>query len=193
MGFNKLVADLCGKPVLAHVLIKVSTIETLDPKILVLGFEHDRVLSVARSYGLERFKVVVNAEYEKGLSTSMRRAIKAAWNVDAYMFIHGDMPLVRKETIEELARFYAEKRPLILIPRYKGVRGLPVTVSSELRSELARIEGDRGARALFGKYRDEIVYIDVDDEFIIFDIDTPEDLELARRMCERNRNGNNNL
>ena len=185
MGFNKLIADLCGMPVLAHVLVKVCSIDSLDPKILVVGFEHDRVLSAAKNYGLEKFKVAINREYERGLSTSMRKALELAMNVDAFMFIHGDMPLIKAETIERLASLYMEREPLILIPRYMGTRGSPVIVSSALREELSRIEGDIGARALFGKYRERITYVDVDDEYILFDIDTPEDLKRARSLCSQ--------
>ena len=187
MGFNKLTADLCGAPVLGHVTSKVASITGFHARILVVGFEHQKVLSAVRGYGLEEFHVVYNSSYKSGLSTSMRLGINAAGSSAAYMFIHGDMPFVRKTTIETLINVFEEKRPLILAPVYKGRRGLPVIVDSRLESELARIEGDVGARAIFSRYSKDMLLLDVEDEFILFDIDSPRDLEHARRICNHMR------
>jgi molybdenum cofactor cytidylyltransferase len=183
MGFNKLTADLCGAPVLGHVMLKVASIEGFHARVLVVGFEHEKVLSAVGEYGLDAFRVVVNREYFKGLSSSMRLGLEAAGPSAAYMFIHGDMPFVRRGTMERLLGEFSERRPLILAPTHRGRRGLPVIVDARLRRDLMEVAGDIGARAVFGKYAGDLALVEVDDEFILFDIDTPSDLDAARRLC----------
>lgn len=183
MGFNKLVADLCGRPVVSYALGLASSVERFSRRLVVVGFERDRVVKVVEEACGGLFEVVGNEEHREGIASSIRAAVSHAPGASAYAFIHGDMPFVRRETLEALLDHFIEGSPLIAVPRYKGVRGLPVIVSGELAGELKKLRGDVGARTLFSKYSRRVLFVDVEDEYVVFDIDTPEDLEKARAIC----------
>lgn len=94
MGFNKLVAPVCGKPLLQHVLDLVAGVGLFSERVLVLGYMHEAVYrSIDRSI-LDMFRVVVNESYSEGLSSSVRRAImEIQGGVDAIMFFNGTLHL----------------------------------------------------------------------------------------------------
>jgi molybdenum cofactor cytidylyltransferase len=186
MGFNKLVAPVCGKPLLQHVLDLVAGVGLFSERVLVLGYMHEAVYrSIDRSI-LGMFRMVVNESYSEGLGSSVRRAImEIQGGVDAIMFFNGDTPFVRRSTVLKLLDVYRSLKPLIVAPSHRGVRGTPVLLDSSLRGELLNLKGDIGARAIFHKYGDKMVVVDVEDPGVLLDIDTPEDLRKANNMCYR--------
>jgi len=184
MGFNKLVAPVCGKPLIQHVLELVAGVELFSERVLVLGYMHGDVYrSIDRSI-LEMFRVVVNESYFEGLGSSVRKAVmEVQEGVNAIMFFNGDTPFVKRSTVLKLLDVYGSLKPLIVAPSHRGVRGTPVLLDSSLRGELLSLRGDVGARSIFPRYRDRMVVVDVEDPGILFDIDTPEDLMKANNMC----------
>jgi molybdenum cofactor cytidylyltransferase len=64
--------------------------------------------------------------------------------------------------------------------QYMGRRGHPVGFAAELYSELIALTGDQGAKRLVSRYPAHAVL--VDDAGVLLDVDTPQDLEEARRI-----------
>jgi molybdenum cofactor cytidylyltransferase len=184
MGFNKLLAPVCGKPLLQHVLDLVARVELFSERILVLGYMHENICKGIDRSILGMFRVVVNEGYSEGLSSSVRRAVmEIQGDIDAIMFFNGDTPFVREGTVLKLLDVYRSLKPLIVAPSYRGVRGTPVLIDLSLRGELLNLRGDVGARAIFHRYGDRMFLVDVEDPGVLIDIDTPEDLEKANKMC----------
>jgi molybdenum cofactor cytidylyltransferase len=62
-------------------------------------------------------------------------------------------------------------------PVYNKVIGHPVIFHRSLISEIINLEGDIGAKKVIEKYKDKAYFVEVNDEGVLIDIDTPKDLE----------------
>ena len=58
-----------------------------------------------------------------------------------------------------------------------GQRGHPVAFGGALGDELARLDGDEGARSLLARHAERLVAVPVGDPGIFRDVDTPSDLQ----------------
>ncbi|MFC7078904.1 nucleotidyltransferase family protein [Halorussus caseinilyticus] len=175
-GGNKLLADLDGRPVVAHAARTLAE-SSLDAAVAVVG--HDRE-AVERALP-DGFGIVANPDYEAGQSASVRRAVESARerDADAVLFALGDMPRVSVETVDSIVRAYRELRddpdaPGIVAPRYDGYRGNPVLFDARYFDELASVEGDTGGRALLAS--EPVTWVSVPDPGIHRDVDTVGDL-----------------
>lgn len=88
----------------------------------------------------------------------------------------GDMPLLSVKTLQALCA--QAGRRAIVRPIYLGQQGHPVLFGRDFWAELARLDGDNGARAVIERYREYYREIAVSDAGVCTDVDTPEDLKL---------------
>ena len=148
----------------------------LDEIIVVLG--HD-AQSIQGQIDFEGVNVVVNKDYPRGQSTSLKAGLNhiSAWSAAA-MFLLGDQPLVDDQVIDTLITGYEESHKPIVIPMFDGRRGNPVIIGRELFGELAAtVQGDTGARVLFKRHAGEIHLVELDRRCIHVDVDTMEDYQ----------------
>jgi molybdenum cofactor cytidylyltransferase len=68
-------------------------------------------------------------------------------------------------------------------PSREGRRGNPILWARRFFPELLKLEGDIGARKLAASYSEGVAEIEVTDDGAFFDIDTPEALDLARKVA----------
>ena len=64
---------------------------------------------------------------------------------------------------------------LIVVPRHRGKRGHPVILSRKLFNELLAAPLDQGAKTVVNAHPNETLAIDVDDQGVTIDIDTPDE------------------
>ncbi|WP_144631835.1 NTP transferase domain-containing protein [Bordetella genomosp. 13] len=83
-----------------------------------------------------------------------------------------DMPWLRPATIRHIA-LHSRSHP-IAAPVYQAQRGHPVAFSAALWPELARLEGDTGARDVLRRHG--VHLLPVDDPAVLVDVDLPTDL-----------------
>ena len=177
MGANKLLADVNGEPMIRRTVMAVG--QAADQTLVVTGRDQNEIEAALAGLPV---RVVHNANFADGLSTSLRRGIGALpVETDAAIIALGDMPLVTAETLRRLIAAYnpAEHRS-ICVPVYKGERGNPVLWGRQHFEALAGLEGDKGARVLFRTHSEEIVEVEILDESVLMDADTPEALERIR-------------
>lgn len=174
MGANKLLADLGGKPVLAHVLEAMK--EAGLPAIVVTGNAEAEIAAMADRFG---FPSIHAARYADGLSQSLAAGIAAVpddWSAGLVML--GDMPGVSAEHIAGLA--VAADANRIAVPVHNGKRGNPVAWGRRYFARLRGLEGDVGGKALLAEFADDIVEVPIESDAIFMDVDTPEALAAAR-------------
>jgi molybdenum cofactor cytidylyltransferase len=73
----------------------------------------------------------------------------------------------------------------ICVPTWKGKRGNPVLWARRFFPEMLQLKGDFGAKELMGKYAELVVEVEMNDNAIVIDIDTPEALEAFRNKNHR--------
>lgn len=179
MGFPKLTATLCGKTVLEHVLEK-ARIVGFTKRVIVLGAGSDLV---REKVDLNGFLVLFNPDYTKGISASLKVGLEVLRELDAVVVLLGDVPYVKTDTILRLMREHERLRPALTVPVHRGKRGNPVVIDTAVLSLVTKLEGDRGASQLFSKVG-SVLFVEVDDEGIYMDVDTPEDLSRAASLCD---------
>mgnify|MGYP001492113997 CR=1 FL=1 len=111
-----------------------------------------------------------------GMGYSIAAGVSAIPDAGGWLMLPGDMPMVRSETLLEVARELAHHA--VVFAQHKGVRGHPVGFSAELYSELSALRGDEGARRLVARY--PAIGVEVDDPGVLIDVDTEADLESVR-------------
>jgi molybdenum cofactor cytidylyltransferase len=176
-GPNKMLADFGGKPIVRHA-VEAALASRARPVIVVTGHEGDRVAAAVKGLNATR---VHNPDYAEGLSTSLKVGIGALPpDTDVAVVALGDMPDVTGALIDKLA---AAINPvagaLVAVPTREGRRGNPVAWSRRFFEDLAKLEGDTGARHLIVQNNEAVIEVPVEDEGAFLDIDTPEALAQA--------------
>lgn len=177
MGSNKLLADVNGQPMIRRSVAAMR--QAADLTVVVTGRDAEAIATALDGLPVT---LVHNAQFAAGLSTSLRAGIAALPpDTDVAVIALGDMPLVGPDVVRRLIAAYspAEHRS-ICVPVFKGERGNPVLWGRQHFEALKGMSGDRGARVLFDQLIDEIVDVEMADEAVLLDADTPEALESLR-------------
>jgi molybdenum cofactor cytidylyltransferase len=143
------------------------------PNVIVVVREGDEKLQAA--FEAENATVQVSTDAHLGMGHSLVCGIEASGHANGWVIALADMPFLKSETIEAIAR-RIEYGGRIAIPTYRGERGHPVGFGSRYRDELLKLGGDAGARALVAAHGDDVEVIDCDDAGVLRDIDTRADL-----------------
>jgi molybdenum cofactor cytidylyltransferase len=169
---NKLLLSWSGKR-MVEVVVDALVVGGCEEVVVVVGHQRE---AVAAALAGKRVRMVDNPHYAEGLSTSIRAGIDAAGAGGAgYLFALGDMPGLKAATVAALRRaFAALGEQAIVVPTRCGRRGNPVVFSPAYGAELGGLSGDVGARSLLAKYSSCVVELEVDDDGILIDVDTPD-------------------
>jgi molybdenum cofactor cytidylyltransferase len=180
-GPNKLLAEINGTPMVAHVARRLLA-SRARPIIAVLGNQADAVDTALGKLPVER---VQNPEFVTGLSTSLKRGVSALpSDIDGVIVCLGDMPLISGRHLDRLiAAFNPLEGRAIIVPTRRGKRGNPVLWSKRFLPEMAELVGDVGAKHLIGEHAELVAEVEMDDDAVLVDIDTPEALEALREKA----------
>lgn len=171
IGTNKLLLEYRDKKLIEHIMDKILQINFYSRLVVAKDKE---VLDIA---GKKGFKVVENKNSILGQSESIKLGIERSPVAEGYMFFTGDQPLLSKLTIEKMIDAFKNNPQSIIIPRYKERNGSPVIFSSIFIDELKALEGDKGGREVIKRNKDSLVFVEVENEYELMDIDTWEDYE----------------
>lgn len=113
-------------------------------------------------------KLVINPEYSRGLSFSIRTGLKTVAPDSGAIFITlGNRPFITPGLINTMIRNYKQEKAPILVPTFAHEPGHPVVFTPELVPELMRLKGDTGGRALLKHYQKKLRCLEVDDRGVI--------------------------
>ena len=126
----------------------------------------------------ERLIWLVNYGADGGLNSSLNAGLWAIDpNSDGVLFLAGDQPFLRSELIDALIERFENSRALIVAPSFQEQPRDPLLFRRELFPDLLKITGNRGARALFEKNRDQAELVPWDEEIPCVDVDARADYE----------------
>jgi molybdenum cofactor cytidylyltransferase len=179
-GPNKLLAEIPGSspgsavPMVAAVARRLLA-SRARPIVAVLGNRAEEIDAALGRLPVERIR---NPDFADGLSTSLKRGIAALPDdLDGVLVCLGDMPLISGRHLDRLiAAFNPLEGRAIIVPTRHGKRGNPVLWAKRFFPEMAQIAGDVGARHLIGEHAELVAEVEMDDDAILVDIDTPEAL-----------------
>jgi molybdenum cofactor cytidylyltransferase len=176
MGTCKQLLQLEGKTVLARCL------ETLlqggiEEIIVVVAPTGDEVPGAAASYPV---RVVRNPEPDGDMAASIctgRDALSPA--VSGVVVALCDYPLVRAGTIARLAEAHRQAPGTIIVPCHEGHRGHPPLLPRRL---LDALEMPLTLRDLLRDNKELIHHLELPDDGVLIDMDTPEDYHRIAAM-----------
>jgi len=178
IGSPKQLLKLKGKYLIERVLDAAldSKLETI---FLVLGHEFQKIQqALGPKIWDPRLNVLVNHQYQKGLSKSLRCGLERVKDIyPSVMFLLGDQPLIHSRMIDRLLEAFWLGDQEICVPIHQGRRGNPVIFSQKIYPELEKLEGDKGARDLIQVLSDKVLFVEMKKPLLFFDIDTEEDLK----------------
>jgi molybdenum cofactor cytidylyltransferase len=182
---SKLLALLAGRTVIARSVAALDE-QPIRPVVVVTGRERQRVRRAVRAQvtGHRRYRWVHNANYRSGMAESLRCGLAALPTCcDAALIMLGDMPGIDKRTISRLCRLWRPGLDYVR-PVCGGRPGHPVIVSRRLFADLARLDGDRGAKAILDQVPATRFRVVDAPAGCLRDVDTP----AAARRIERSFN-----
>ena len=186
---NKLLADLGGQPMI-HRIAATMLASDLDQVTVILGHEADQVTTALD--GLD-CRHVLTPDYRQGQSASVKTGLDHLDDETASMMVVlGDMPLIDPGVINALIRHHhlaTDPAGSITFPEIGGRRGNPVIWGERLFPALKGITGDQGGRPLFQTRPEALNPLPLDDQSLLLDADTDEDLAIIRHhFHEKSRN-----
>jgi molybdenum cofactor cytidylyltransferase len=147
----------------------------IEEVIVVVGHGAQQIIPLVQDCGA---RAVMNAQFELGMFSSIQAGVKSlAPESEAFFVLPVDIPMVRAQTIRDLLETYQDRSNKIIFPAFQGRRGHPPLVSASYRNEILSYSGDGGLRFFFRKHERHCVGVEVADEMILFDVDTPADYE----------------
>jgi molybdenum cofactor cytidylyltransferase len=162
---DKLMAELAGRPMVAHVLETVRAVEACQRVVVTQA--GSGILGLA-----DGFDVVVNPDPDAGMGLSIGLGVGALRaDVPAVFVVLGDMPFVEASAFAALAAVEGD----IVVPLYDGRQGHPVLFRRMCFEELGRLEGQMGAKRLMESGRYSVVKVEVEGTGGLVDLDTPGD------------------
>jgi molybdenum cofactor cytidylyltransferase len=168
------VTDPSGKTMIARVVDNVLS-SNARPILVVTGHMAEQVEQVL---GGRPVRYVHAEDYAQGLAESLKAGIAAVPPECAGAIVClGDMPLVTGRMIDRLLAVYdPEEGRSIVLPTFRGKQGNPMIWDRRFFPEILGISGDSGARFLVGKHAEQVSEVEMADDAVLRDFDTPESL-----------------
>lgn len=185
LGGPKALLDLGGHSALARCRDALRAGGVARHRI-VLGHDADAVRATG---DLSDARVLVNTTPEQGQTSSLRLGLEPPLQADAFVVQPVDHALVRGEDVARLAQAW-RRRPLgvsIVVPSHDGRRGHPAWFDAELAAEFLALAPGEPAHHVVRADPARVAHVPIEDEWVVRDLDTPEDLAAARAALAARR------
>jgi molybdenum cofactor cytidylyltransferase len=176
MGQSKMVlAWRSGRTVIEQV-VRTLLDSGIDPVVVVLGARPELVkealvgLPVQFTFN-QRF---ADAEMLTSLQVGLRQF---GSETDGVLVTLGDQPTIEVKVVKAVVNAFSCSSSQLVVPSYQMRRGHPWLLARSLWPELLSVPADRSMRDFLNAHAEEILYIPVDSEGILKDMDTPEDYQ----------------
>jgi molybdenum cofactor cytidylyltransferase len=142
----------------------------VDDLIVVLGYQAEQAKAALKD---KEVKVIINPEYEHGLSLSLRYGLRMlSRDTQAVLLTLGNRPFIKPGVVADLVSTYQRERASVVAPTYFQVRGHPVVFDALLVPELLRAKGNVGGRGVLYHHRQELRQVEVADAGVVKRIDS---------------------
>lgn len=176
-GSPKALAKINGETVIEH-LLKILLTLPLNEMIVVLGADAEKIKSCILNH--KKVKVVHNKDYNLGQTSSFKAGLKRCSSAGAgVMLLPVDYPLIKKETFEELIKYFLERKPAALVPTHEGRKGHPPLFSSSLKKEFLGLQNSLGINTVIQNHPETILF-PVSDRGVIETFNTKEEWQKVK-------------
>ena len=166
-----------GKSLLRRV-VDAAAVAKCSPVVVVIVSETEKTRDeLAGTSAI----AVENKDWQCGIGTSIRAGVQGVIDnaTKAIVLLTCDQPFVEGQTIRDLIALYEKTKKAIVASSYSDTLGVPALFDQSCFAELLALDDDSGAKPIILAKRERVAEFPFPEGKI--DIDTMEDLELARR------------
>jgi CTP:molybdopterin cytidylyltransferase MocA len=146
---------------------------------VVIGHRAEELKPVLERIGA---RWVFNPDHERGMFSSVLAGVRDFMgSAEAFFLLPVDIPLVSPRTIQTLLEACEAHDEAIVYPRFEGCRGHPPVIPTSILEEDFQADVPGGLRAVLARHEAAAVDVDVVDEAVLLDCDTPADYRLLQR------------
>ncbi len=180
MGFDKLSLPWGKKTVFGRCLETLLQ-SRVQEVVIVRGLQNRGVRDLFHG---KKIKIVTNPRPAGGMSTSIRKGLRAICPAsDGILIALGDQPFLKARTINVLIRVFDRKREGIVVPSFQGRMGHPVIFHKAYKKALMNLKGDVGGRSIIERHRHDVRMVAVKSIGVVKDVDTWRDYEKGRKKA----------
>ena len=183
MGEQKLLMRWGDVTVIEHI---ISTFQRagLEDIVVVTGSHRNEIEKIVSTTSADdSLRCVFNENFSTGeMLASIQCGLRAvaAKGSRATLIALGDQPQVRERTVRRVCDAFHETRSPLIVPSFKMRRGHPWLIGKELWGEFLGLAQQQTPREFLDRHREEIRYVDAEDDSVLADLDTPEEYRAAR-------------
>ena len=173
-----MVAD--GGPTFAAAIVSTLHAAGVSDLVIVAGAHPVEVSAAVR--GLQGVRVVPNAGWQAGQLSSLVAGLDAVDTpeLEAVLVTLVDIPLVRRDTVENLIGAWRESRAPIVRPAIGARHGHPVIFDRATFGDLRAAPAQVGAKAVIIAWQARVLNVPTDDPGVLVDIDSPLEYDALR-------------
>jgi molybdenum cofactor cytidylyltransferase len=181
MGQSKVLLPWDGRPVIRVIVDKLKRMR-LDDIVVVTGYLSRQVQAALSQ---EPIRFVHNRKYREGeMLSSLQVGIQALGpEIGACLVVLGDQPQIDSRIVNEVLNAYAEGRGSLVAPSYQRRRGHPILIDRAYWPELLSLPPGSAPRDVINAHPDDTYYINVNNDSVLRDMDTPEEYRQERRRA----------
>ena len=179
---NKLTLSVNGVPLLRHTA-QVLLASRLQEIVVVLGHDAQAMAALLEDLPVT---LVENPAYRDGQMGSVHAGLAALEGArEGVMICLTDQPLITPADVDSLIDAFARRsRGSILVPTHGGARGNPIVLADAHRQEILNGGRNLGCRRLIEGNPTLVETVEMADDHVVVDLDTPEDYRnLTRRLA----------
>jgi molybdenum cofactor cytidylyltransferase len=181
MGRQKLLLPYAGVPVIRHI-VNVLLESDVDAIGVVTGKDDAPVEECLVDVHVQ---FMHNEHYKNGMLSSVRKGVELAQELDTdMMLLLGDQPMIKVEVVNKLLSGWREKEKGIHVASYHSRGGHPVVIHRSFYDEILNEFENEGLRGLMKKHSEQVSKIEMSDERVLMDMDSPADYEAALKQLE---------
>lgn len=183
MGKFKQLLPLGAMTVLERSIHLFQSVAIADIRVVV-GYRSADVLSFVEQWGAHG---IINEQYWKDMFSSVVVGVNSLKpDTRAFFLLPVDVPLIRPQTILDLLEAQQlNKEKNIFCPVFMGKRGHPPLIVACYAEAVKRWTGQGGLRNFLEQHEHQTQEVEVADEGVVFDLDTPSDYEMILSRYQR--------
>ena len=170
---NKLLAKFGEKTVIESTINNIAKLFKKDEITIVLRNKSQ----LPNFLKFLPYKLTIVLKENFGISDSIKQGLNNFITKNGVMICLGDMPGISASTYSKIRNSLSEQEDKIIIPIYNGAMGNPIGIPRKFYGKLKTLSGDVGFKQLFSQLKKNISFIEIDDRYILKDIDTKKDLQ----------------
>lgn len=167
-----------GRTILEHVIEQLIK-SRVDHITVVTGHQAREIKNLVKHLAVD---VVFNKDYKTGeMLSSIKAGIGAMpSNIAAVLIVLGDQPRIQPRTVYQVMSAYAEGENDLIVPSFQMKRGHPVLIGRRYWGEILNLSENASLRDVMNAHASRIRYVNIDNDSILRDVDTPQDYREER-------------